>query len=245
MVQRFFKLLSNSIEAYLRNAKLLSAFSIPFLVAFPLALVLPNFVSLGSIFLRFGSVKADLTVFDSFLIVTAFALSLLVFSSAIVAVNMVIKSQRTLLKISAWEREQFETHTLRMFYILLVVFVATFLVNVFLYEYGLHNTLGALFAFAVATVVLFAPQALVIDDLKAKHAVERSVAIILRRLPFVFSFFLFAAFLLVFNAWVFLQLQSVFGLNARFLAVFVNALFILPFLEVLKTQIYLSKYTIL
>ncbi len=242
----FFRLLAQSLDAYLENMRLILFFSIPFLVALPLALVLPNFASLGSIFLRLGSVRTDLTIPEAVLIVAAFAVSLFVFAGTLVAINMVIKSQRTMMKITRYELERLEEHAFRLFFIFLAIFVASLAVDMVLYQYGLHATLGALFAFAAATLALFAPQAVVIDNMSAGHAVQLSASLFVRRFPYVVSFFIFAGLLLMLNAFIFLQLQQTpIGALARYLAIAVNALFILPFLEVLKTQIYLSKYTIL
>ncbi len=243
----FFRILAQSADSYLENAGLILKYiSIPFIVALPLSMFLPNFASLGGIFLRLGSVRSDLTVLDTLFIVASFVVSLLAFSAIIVAANMVIKSERTMMKITRYEVERLEEHTFRLFYVFLAVFLVSLFVNVLLYDYGLHDTLGALFAFVAATAILFAPQAIVIDNMGARHAVEHSVSLFVRRFPFVVSFFIFASLLIILNAFVFLQLQATpLGGFAAVLAVAVNALFILPFLEVLKAQIYLSKYTIL
>ncbi len=242
----FFRLLAHSIDSYLENLQLISFLSIPFVAAVPLAFFLPNFVSLGSIFLRLGSLRTDLSVFEAVLIVAAFAVSLFVFSATLVAINMAIKSQRAMLKITRYEVEYLQEHSFRLFFVFLAVFLASLVVNVVLYQYGLQGTLGALFSFAAASLALFAPQAIVIDNLSAKNAIGFSASLFVRRFPYVVSFFLFASILIILNAFIFLQLQQTpIGTFARVLAVGVNALFILPFLEVLKTQIYLSKYTIL
>ncbi|MFA6049381.1 MAG: hypothetical protein WC792_05560 [Candidatus Micrarchaeia archaeon] len=242
----FLRLLAQSVDAYLENIRLISLFSIPFLVALPLSLALPNFSSLGAIFLRIGSVRTDLTPLDAVFIVAAFAIALFVFSATLVGINMVVKSQRTMMKLTRYELERLEEHSFRLFFIYLAVFIASLAVNLALYPSGLHSTLGALFAFAAAAVVLFAPQAVVIDNMAASHAVQLSASLFVRRFPYVVSFFVFAALLIVLNAFIALLLQQAgLGALAAVLAIAVNALFILPFLEVLKTQIYLSKYTIL
>ncbi|PIZ91605.1 hypothetical protein COX85_03050 [Candidatus Micrarchaeota archaeon CG_4_10_14_0_2_um_filter_55_9] len=60
---------------------------------------------------------------------------------------------------------------------------------------------------------------------------------------FVF-FLLFASLLVLANTAVFLSLSESWPIALQ-VGVAVNALFILPFLEVLKTQIFLSKYSLL
>jgi len=246
MVRKFVGLLGHSIQAYGHNIKLISAFSLPFLVAFPLALSLPNFVSLGGIFLRIGSIRS-LSVLEAAYIVAAFFVSLLLFSFAIVAINVVLRSQRTLTHLTHYEVEKIEHCTFRYFRIMFIAFLAGLAANIFLFEQGLHYTVGAVVSFGLAVAVLFAAQAIVIDDMRGWNAVGRSISLIFHQFKHFVLFMAFAAVLLVANDFFFLQLQSGAGLGmaAKYLAVAVNSLLILPFLEVLKTQIYLSKYSLL
>lgn len=240
----FSKVFSHSVEAYARNAKLLSFFSLPFAILFPLSLALPNFVSLGGIFLRYGSIKQDLSIPETVLIIVAFLISLVLFSLALVAINLIIKSQRTLVRLSHFEKQKVEVQTFRLFTVFLLVFVLSLAANVFLYDYGLNVSYGLLFSLILSIAAIFTPQAVVIDDLGIMHSFKMSVSMVFRRLPYFLYFLAIASFLILLNGFVFLQLDAVLPFS-RFIAVLVNALFILPFLEVLKVQIYLSKYTIL
>lgn len=244
----FAAILSHAVEAYKRNVRLISFFSVPFLVAFPLSLLLPNFISLSGTFLRFGSIQKDLSALEAAGIIAVFLVSLALISFAIVAINLVIKSQRTLIKLRAEDVARIEGCTIKMFFLLLLVFAVTLAVNMLLYEYGLHATLGAGVAFAAALAVLFAPQAIVVDDLGVRRAVEMSLRISVARLPYLVGFIAVAAALILTCTQFFVFLQPAFGelgYLTRYLSVALNGLVVLPFLEVLKTQIYLSKYTIL
>ncbi|MGC8850771.1 MAG: hypothetical protein ACP5O3_00875 [Candidatus Micrarchaeia archaeon] len=244
----FYAVLRHALSAYIRNFKLISFFSIPFLVSFPLALVLPNFVSLGSIFLRFGSIRHDLTIFDALLIFAALVFALLLFAFSVVAVNLVIKSQRTLLRLNSRDIEKIEVQTFKLFLVYAAVFAVSFGVNYLLYDFGLHTFLGALFSFALSLSVLFAGQAIVLEDLEARHVFSRSISLLTRKPFYVAGFFGVAVLLLLANDALFLALGTALGEQAmisRYLSIVVNALAILPFLECLKVQIYLSKYSIL
>jgi hypothetical protein len=123
-----------------------------------------------------------------------------------------------------------------------------FVANLLVFEYSILGAagpaLGVLVTFLAALAILFAPQAIVLEDLGAWRAVERSAKLIARRFWLFVFFMLLAAFLVLLNSWIFLRVESVF-LGARYVALVTNSLLILPFLEVLKVQIYLSKYTIL
>ncbi len=244
MAAGFSKLVEHALDAYSRNWKQIAAFSIPFLIALPLSLMLPNFVALSATFLRLGSVKLDLSAFDAVVTIAALLLSLLFFAFATVLINMVVKSQRTLNKLVTRDFEAIESATFSLFFILLTAFAAIVGFNLLSFEYGLDPAWGVLFSLAVSCAVLFAPQAVVLEETKLTHSVGRSIGIIRRKFGFFLAFVALAAVLLLANTWVFLEIGRVVPW-ARFLSLFTQAFFILPFLEVLKVQIYLSKYAIL
>ncbi|MEM0475610.1 MAG: hypothetical protein QW343_02330 [Candidatus Norongarragalinales archaeon] len=241
-------LLKHAVEAHKKNLKLISFFSVPFLIAFPLSLLLPNFVALSGTFLRFRSVALNFTVFDALFIAIVFFVSLALFAFAVTAINVVVRAQRTLSRLTHQEVEKIEGCTYTLFLIFLSVFLVVLAANLAIFEYNFLGAagpaLGVFIAFLASLLVLFAPQAIVLEDLGVRRAIERSVNVIRRRFPYVLFFLFFAAFLVLLNSWVFLKLETFF-LGARYIALVTNSLLILPFLEVLKVQIYLSKYTLL
>ncbi|MFH1257990.1 MAG: hypothetical protein ABIG96_05545 [Candidatus Micrarchaeota archaeon] len=240
----FSEVLNHTFEAYKQNFRLISFFSVPFVFVFFLSVFLPNFVSLSGIFLRYGSIQTDLTSWDTFVIVAAFLVSLALFSFALVMVNMSVKAQRTLKKLSHYDNEKIEINVMRMFTIFLAVFVMTLLVNLFLYDYQLTSSLGLFFSLLISLAVIFVPQAIVIDDLSITNAVYMSISVVFRRFTYFLAFLLIASGLVLLNTQLFLEIGNSVP-NARYFAVLINALIILPFLEVMKVQIYLSKYTVL
>lgn len=240
----FMKLVDHALNAYFKNWKLIGAFSIPFLIALPLSMMLPNFVALSATFLRIGSIKLDLSALDAIVTIAALLLSLLFFAFAVVMINIIVKSQRTLNKLVTHDLEAIESATFNLFSIFLTAFAAIVGFNLLAFEYGLSPIWGSLFALVVSCAVLFAPQAVVLEETKLTHSVGRSVSLIKRKFGLFVAFVVLAALLILVNTWIFLEFTSIFPL-ARFLSLVVQSFFILPFLEVLKVQIYLSKYTIL
>ncbi len=233
----------HAVAAYKRNLKLISFFSLPFAIVFPLSLLLPNFVSLSGIFLRYGSIRSDLLSVEAAFIVLVFLASLLLFSFGLVGINLVIKSQRTLLKLTHYEQEKIEQHTFQLFTVFLLVFVVSFLANLVLYDAGLASSFGLLISLGLAFAILFAPQAMVLEEMGVVNSIKRSLSLCFWRAGDLIAFLLVSTFLLLGVTFVFLQFAD-FHI-ARYLAVLVNAVILLPFLEVLKTQLYLSKYTLL
>ncbi len=243
----FNSVLWHTFDSYKRNFPLLLLFSVPFLVVFPLALLLPSFSSLGGIFLRFGSISRDVALLDVFVIAVAFCISLLLFSFGLVAINMIIKTERTLKTLPFYELQKVELYTFRLFLVFFVAFLLSLGVNVFLYEYGLHASLGALISLLFALLVVFAPQVIVVDDQKPRHVPAMSWRTILNKFPLFFTYVVIGFVLVAFLGLVVTSFSSSLGHpeTPHLVAAVVNALIILPFLEVLKTQVYLAKYSLL
>jgi len=244
----FEKVVSHAIEAYKTNVKLISFFSIPLIVAFPLLLLLPNYASLGGIFLRFNSIGTDVSSWGVAYMLVVLLISLILFSFAIVAINSVIKAQRAMLSLKHADVERMEDATFRLFGLLLLVFLALFAFNLLLFEMNvgerLRLVLNGLFSLAASMLVLFAPQAIVIDNAKIEHAISLSVSVLVKKPALVVAFLTLGALLVLVNSFVFTSLQGVWGMFP-YVAIVVNSLLIVPFLEVVKTQIYLTKYSLL
>ena len=243
----FLDVLKLSIEAYKNNFEALSVFSIPFVIIFPLVLFLPNFTSLGGIFLRYASLANDTSPVELLLIAVAFCISLLLFSFGLVIINMAVKTQRTLKEISFYEVEKIESYTFQLFSIFFIAALLTIIVNIMLFDSGLSTTLGALIGLLISLLILFAPQVVVIDGQNAQHAISMSSKILLGKFKHFLGFLIIALFLLSVNSLICITIGNTLGeyQAAALVSVVINAIFIVPFLEVLKSQIYLSKYTLL
>ncbi len=246
-MNRIADIFNKTFEAYGTNFKTISFFSIPFLIAFPVALFLSNYAAMGSIFMRLDSIKWDMTPLDLGIVILLPIVSMLLFSFALVAINMIITSQRSMNKIAFYEMEKIEQRTYHLFEIFLAAFALTFIADVVLYQYGLHPTIGALVAALVALAILFVPQAIVIDGFKGWTAIRKSISTLVHRFSYVLLVLVVTSVLMLANDIIFLNISQDPGIFAygRYAAIIVNALVILPFLEVFKVQVYLSKYTIL
>lgn len=244
----FLNAVSRALVAYRENLKLLSFFSIPLLIAFPLLMLLPNYASLGGIFLRLGSLGVDVSLPEILYMLVVLCISLLLFSFGIVAVNSVVRAQRTFNKIRHVELERMEEATFRLFGLLVIVFIAIFAFNLLLYQAQagerVRVILNSLFALGASLLVLFAPQAIVLDNARTEHALAHSASILSHKPLSVLALLLLGGVLITLNSLVFTSLQPLFS-YAPLVSLAVNSLFLLPFLEVLKVQIYLSKYSLL
>lgn len=237
-------ILSYSLSAYFKNIKLISFFSIPALVALliPALVNTPVFGALGATFLRTGSIP-DLSGGELALIIISLLLSLYLMSFAVVNINIVIKSQRTKTDIKNEVIKGITGHTLNVFSLFLLGGIALLIIQLLTFEIGAQQLLAPILSFLIWLPLFYAPAALVIDELRPFRAAQKSFGMIFSKFPYFLLWLAIAFVLLSLLDAVFLSfLPHKIG---SFTVLILNSIIILPFLVVLQTQIYLSKYTIL
>ena len=176
--------LKDTANAYLTNIKMVSFFSLPFLLAvlIPLLAPTPTYVALGGTFLRTGSMYVDLTGLDVAVIVLSFLVSLFLVSFAIVAINLLIKSQRTFTNIRTEVLEGIEKYTLTVFWLYLTAFIIGLIAILIGYEYGISTWFSPLVALLLSLPLFYAPTAIVIDEQRPLVAMRTSLFMIMRRM---------------------------------------------------------------
>ena len=237
-------ILSYSFKAYRENIKLISFFSIPALVAFliPAMVNTPVFSALGGSFLRTGSIP-DMTASDLGIVLTGVLVSLYLVSFAIVNINIVIKSQRTSTNIKKEVFKGITGYTLNVFSLFLLGTIALLIIQLLTFEMGTQKWLAPALSLLVWLPLFYAPAGLVIDELRPFRAAQKSLSMVISKLPY-FLLWLAISFVLlsVFDALALALLPHKVGSLAVLL---LNSLLLMPFLIVLQTQIHMSKYTIL
>jgi len=237
-------IVSYSIGAYFKNIQLISFFAIPALIAFviPLLVNTPVFSALGGTFLRTGSIP-DTTAADLGVIIIAVLVSLYLASFAMVNINIVIKAQRTGTSIKNEVLKGITGYTLNVFLFFLLGTIALLIIQLLTFELGAQAWLAPILSLIVWMPLFYAPPALVIDELRPFRAAQKSFNMIFSKFPFLLLW-LFIAFVLL-SAFDLLFLNVLPHKLGSLAVLLVNSLFLMPFLIVLQTQIYLSKYTIL
>ena len=233
-------------DAYFDNVQIVSFFSIPFLLAFaiPLLSPMPTYLALGATFLRTGSMYVDLTMLDAAVIVASFLLSLFLVSFAIVAINLVIKSQRTFTSVKKEVINSIGKYVLNVFWLYLTAWALLLIVDLVGYEFALNNWFLPVAGIIVSAPLFFAPAAIVIDEQAPFQALKTSVAVIGKQPKLVLLWLLLAIASISAIDLLFMNLRAVIPFT-QVLVLVANSLFIMPFLIMYQTQIYLTKYTIL
>lgn len=237
-------ILTHSLSAYTKNIKLISFFSIPALIAFliPTLVNTPVFAAIGGSFLRTGSIP-DLTGTDFGIIIISLLVSLYLISFALVNINLVIKSMRTNTDIKKEVLKGITGYTLNVFLLFLLGTILLLIIQLLTFEIGAQQWLSPILSFIVWLPIFYAPAALVIDDMRPFRAAQKSFGMVFSKLPY---FLLWCAISIVLLSILDVIFLNILPHKVGSLAVLLlNSLVIMPFLIVLQTQVYLSKYTIL
>jgi hypothetical protein len=231
-------------KVYTRHFALISIMAVPglFGLLIPLLVGTPSFVALGGSYLRTESLL-DLSPAAAGFTIVALLVSLYLMSFAVVNINLVVKSSRTLTQVRNEAAKSITTTTVSVFTVFLIAILALFVIQLFTFEYDTQGWLAPLANLLIGMGMLFVPTAMVIDEVRPYRALERSVHMCMSKSPLVIIWLIIGMVSLIVADGLLLWIIP--HPFASWLVLLINSLFILPFLVVMLAQIYMSKYTIL
>ena len=237
-------IITHSISAYFKNIKMIFFFSVPMLIAFmiPIFVRTPTFIAAGGLFLRTGSIP-DMSQLEAGVMIISFLVSLFLIAFTITNINIVIKAQRTATSVGREVVKGITGYTLNVFWLMLIAELMLLVIQLITFEYKVQEIVAPILSFLVMLPFFYAPAGLVIDDLRPWRAVEKSLAMVVSKLPYFLLWLLIAFVSLSLTSFVFLALLP-HGM-AQMAALVLNSLIVMPFLIVMQTQIFISKYTII
>jgi hypothetical protein len=241
MEDDFSRVLKYAAEFYAKRLGLIVLFSIPLLFALLILWLAPapTYIALGGAFLRTGSIP-ELSLLEILLVAVGYIVAVFLIADTIVNVNIIIRSKRTLTTIRNDVVSAMGTHAMRIFYISTVLILVMFIVQLLLYGNPFQSWIYPLFLLIVSYLLFFVPQAVVIDNSGTLAAIGRSASMALRK-PGFFILWTVLAFICL----SVVELVADFilpGMLSSYFMLLVNSLFVLPFLLVLQTQMYMEKY---
>ncbi|MFH0884113.1 MAG: hypothetical protein V1861_00200 [Candidatus Micrarchaeota archaeon] len=228
-------------EFYLKRLGLIIVFSVPFILAFliPILVPAPTYLALGGVFLRTGSLP-ELSILDIVITALAYAFGMFIMGDTIVNINIIIRSKRTLTSIRYEVLNAMGTYAMRIFYISTMFLLIMFILQLLTYDNPLQPWIYPLAILALSFLLFFVPPAVVIDNSDTPTAIRRSVAMAVQNPHFVM---LWTVLLLLSVSVVKMGADLVFASPfSGFFVLLVNCLLILPFFTVVQTQMYMEKY---
>ncbi|MCX8158336.1 MAG: hypothetical protein N3D73_01580 [Candidatus Diapherotrites archaeon] len=214
-----------------------------------LLIFLPIFIYASEINIEAGSILLDYSIMSkdssSFVLSVIIILIFLLFYSTlttlmIFAVRREISKSKTKYSIL----EQIEKFSFKIFAFYLILLLIIFSINFIILSNRLNIILGLVISTIIAIITYFVPQSIIIDEFSLTSALAANLDFIRRKSDY-FIYALAAGFLL-FLLVVIAEfiIDSIFGFG-YYLTPILSAIFVVPFLESLKTVIYLSKFELL
>lgn len=242
--------LQYAVEVYLSRISLILLFSISFVIAFliPSLTPFPTFNDIGGIFIRTSSVFANLTPFNTAIIVVVLVFSLLFLSFAIVAINTIVKHSRTHTRIRSEVMRSLEMYTGRVFMLLLLCTAIIAFVSIATYGTGFAGIFTAIVSLLLTPLLLFGTASIVIDENKMLRAIKSSVRFCVKRIDYAVIAVLITVVLLTVFDFVFNVLGGTTPIGVAvsgYAMLIFSSLFILPFVVVLSSEMYMKRFPLL
>ena len=237
--------LKYAADTYTKHLKLILAFSLAFIIAFliPVFASFPTYNDLGAIFLRTASVYLNLNIIDVAVVVIAVLFSLIFLSFAIVAINIIVKHSRTRTRVTQEVMRGLEAYTGRVFIVLLLFTFILIVVNAATYSLRYSGVITAAAGLLLTPLFFYAPASIVIDDRRIVRAMRASAAFFVRRLDYFLLWLVIAVLLLSAIDLIFVAASGT--QLSRYIVLVIDSLFVLPFLVVVQSEMYMKRFAML
>jgi hypothetical protein len=226
-----------AFKKYVSNIKLVFATSL--LLIFTLFLVNPLFsLSGGSLNLTYELLNQDPLI----IILTLVAFIAIVFAYTLLQTIVVYKMGRE------YDFENKNSREIKKPFIELLKFNISFYLLLYvalciLFDFGLVNNVFVNIALFIITLLFwFIPQIIIMEKQNAEHSVVLNLNYIKKK-PVYFVYLFVTTFILTLFTYI---IDVVFGVFAGpIIAMVFFVMFVIPFIEILKTEVYLDKYDLL
>ncbi|HIH21055.1 MAG: hypothetical protein J4478_04155 [Candidatus Diapherotrites archaeon] len=231
--------LKKTLKLYLANRKAALVFGI-LLVFVALFIQLSNvFASSGSIFFNYSIPEQGLAVLIGEAILLAIFLAL--YSAFVSVIVFSVRGEMSHVRIHFYLREMLEKFALRIFafYFLLVAVLS--ILGFLLLTAGASIASINLLLLIVSVFLIFVPQSIVIDEKGLRRAVYNNFEFILSNIPAFILVIVVSSIILLAIPLVELFFDQ-FNYMGFLVSIIIVLLFAVPFIETLKTQLYMLKY---
>ncbi len=235
-------MLAKVFEKYVANIKVALLFAL--LLAFVPVFVLP-FLNAG-IFVSSGTIFIELRIFKYLPVLILLAIIYLaIFSFFISLIVFSIRRDLSSVKVEFYLDEMISKFSSRLFAFYSLMLVVFYLALLFATTLTPLTALLIYFlVFLISFLLMFVPQALVVDERNLRGAIVESIHFV-KRYPkeSLTALFVGSALLLLLALFEFLLDRLVLEfLFAEFITLIFALVFVVPFMEVLKTYLYMLKY---
>ncbi len=237
----FRRIFGYALDFYLRRVAIVALFSIPFLVAVLIAVLVsaPTYLAAGGLYIRTGSLP-ELSIADIIITIIGYAVAMFIISDTIVNINILVRSRRTMTETTSEMFSAIGRYGARIFYIITLMLLLQFVIQLALYDNVYKSWIYPIVTGVLWFFFSFSFPAVVIDNARTADAIAYSFSFATRRPTLVLKWMVVGVVLILLAYLVaFLTLSPPFS---SYLVLLLNSIVFLPFLLILQTQIYMEKY---
>ncbi len=235
--------LVDSIHHYINNFKAVAAFLILLIFVF-IFIQFPNaFLSSGNVFLEYGNNQTPLII----LAVEFISLLLFVLFYSIFVTIIVFGVRKELSHVRLWYylQEMIHKFSFKIFVLYLAFFLISLILSLALISSNLIPftqaiLLSNMLMLVLSLLLLFVPQAIVVDEENLVHSIKNNFDFIVKN-PLQTILVIVLSIILV-GVIPFIEMFfDSFQFSGRFVSLVLMLLFVIPFIEIVKTHFYMLR----
>ncbi|HZX33778.1 MAG TPA: hypothetical protein VFF09_00190 [archaeon] len=233
--------ISGSVKSYLQNLSTVLSFALLFIFVLPFTWLSNSFISSGSILLDYGFARAPpAEMLVLFLLVLAFLFFYSVFVCLLV---FAVRKDLSKVKVNYYLREKIHKFAFKYFYFLAAFTLIAVSASTLLISQGVDAAIINLGLFIAASAFIFLPQTIVVDEESLSSSVASNFDFIAKNFAFFIGVLLFGI-IAVFVLQLFEFAVDFFILAGNYFSLIIAVLVLAPFLEVLKTRVYMKRFSL-
>lgn len=228
-----------ALEEYRANFVTVLIFLLLGLFVFVFSLFANIFLSSGTMFIEYNILaSAPLQIFIQLVLAVVY---LAFFSLFMVVMIFAVRQHLAKVKFDTYLKEKIPKFALELFEFFIVLSAIAFLAGLLLVSVGVPTVLVAFLLFLFTGLLFFVPQAIVIDEVSWTDGIRQALQFFFSNIGI--SLFILAVGVVLIAILPFIELFfDEFAFIGRFVSLLLALVFVLPFLEILKSVAYLNKF---
>ena len=235
------RVFNHAWKFYRKKLLLVVLFSVPFIAASLITLLVsaPSYLAAGSVFIRTGSMP-EIGTLGILITIIAYLVSIFIVAHVLTNLNLLIKEKRTQTKTKSEVLRSVKKYTLKIFFLLILLKLIIVILQLGTYGSEYQSIIYPILLGITSLAFFFVPPAVVIDERDSFYALKTSIRLVIGKPLLVLGWIVLGLFLISIAE---LVLFAVFGpVFGPYLTMLINCLFILPFLIILQSHIYMERY---
>ena len=231
-----------AINSYKENISTAFAFALLLVFVLPFVWLSNSFISSASVLIDYGFLKQPLI--DSIFLLIFTLLFLFCYSLLICLMVFSVRKDMSNVKVQHFLNEKIIKHTFKYFRFLTIFTLIAAIVSSVLIEVGVSVEIINLILFVVSSLFLFLAQTIVVDEESLRSSIVSNLDFIFNNFSNFLKVMLFGI-ISVFVLQIFEFVIDYFFLVGNFLSLIIALVFLVPFIETLKTRIYMKRFDII